>query len=231
MGCCTDGAPCTQASTSDCAGIGMLLGVHPLPAGAGRDPRPRGTAPAGAPAEAGTDPRGGTAAPPDAPIGTGAPAPRGGTAVPAGAAGAAAATGAGAGAGAAALPRFPELRAALARRPMTICSSATLRRSVSRPSAMPRIRRSRVVIHKQRASTATASTPRPTATRPNGEDRNSNTGAPFPRRRIVDDWDDKRPRPYCRYENRRFTCWDRPGITRDHPRSPRSPEIGLYSDT
>ncbi|BCS58215.1 hypothetical protein ADLECEL_21000 [Adlercreutzia equolifaciens subsp. celatus] len=58
MGCCTDGAPCTQASTSDCAGIGMLLGVHPLPAGAGRDPRPRGTAPAGAPAEAGTDPAG-----------------------------------------------------------------------------------------------------------------------------------------------------------------------------
>ena len=105
MGCCTAGPPCTQASTSDCAGIGMLLGVQPLPAGAGRGARPRALRPKERPrrperrfAEARKRQRGAR--------GIGAAAPRGGMGAPAEAA-ATADAGAGAGAGAAALPRLP----------------------------------------------------------------------------------------------------------------------------
>ena len=60
------------------------------------------------------------------------------------------------------------------------CRIFEIPRGIEYIKAMPRMRRSRVVIHRHRASTAIANTPRPTATRPNGEDRNSNTGAPFP---------------------------------------------------
>lgn len=56
---------------------------------------------------------------------------------------------------------------------MTICISATLRRSVSNPSTTPRILRSIVTIQATRSTIATASTMSPKVTSANGDVMNS----------------------------------------------------------